>query len=206
LIGGDTVATDGPLTLALTALGEVAVGQALLRSGARTGDGIFVSGAIGDGALGLMACQGRLPEIDTALQAALVERYRLPTPRLSLGARLIGLAHAAIDVSDGLIADLGHICDCSGVGAEIDAALVPVSEAGRAALAVEPGLLAAMLIGGDDYELLFTAAEDAAETIGALGTELSLDITRIGTTTSAPGVKVIGDESIDAGGGYRHFS
>ncbi|TAN59550.1 MAG: thiamine-phosphate kinase, partial [Magnetospirillum sp.] len=129
LIGGDTVSTPGPLTLTLTALGRVVAGRGLLRSGARPGDEIWVSGSIGDGALGLRAIRGELVGLGEAHGGVLADRYRLPRPRTGLGPRLIGLASAAMDVSDGLVQDLGHICRASSVTAEIHAPLVPLSTA-----------------------------------------------------------------------------
>ena len=116
LIGGDTVSTDGPFTASLTALGEVRTGAALRRSGALPGDLLFVSGSLGDSALGLAVLTGVLKGLDAAAEAMLHDRYRLPRPRIDLGLRLYGLAHGLIDVSDGLIADLGHICEASGHG------------------------------------------------------------------------------------------
>ena len=143
VLGGDTVSTTGPVSLSLTILGTVAPGQALRRNGARPGDALWVSGTIGDGALGLRAARG---EIDSAY---LADRYRLPQPRLALGRALRGLATACMDVSDGLVQDLGHLCRASGCGAVLEAARVPLSPAARGA---ELDLL---LTGGDDYELLF---------------------------------------------------
>jgi thiamine-monophosphate kinase len=118
LLGGDTVSTPGPLTLSLTAIGELPRGTALLRAGARAGDDVWVSGTLGDAALGLKVLQGALPAAEPA-RAFLIERYRLPQPRLALGEALRGIASAAIDISDGLVADLGHILEVSGVGAEL---------------------------------------------------------------------------------------
>ncbi|MGH6900683.1 MAG: thiamine-phosphate kinase, partial [Geminicoccaceae bacterium] len=128
LLGGDTVATPGPLTLSLTALGEVPKGAALLRGGARPGDDIWVSGTLGDAALGLEALQGKL-DVTGEARAYLIERYRLPRPRLALGQALRGTASAAIDISDGLIADLGHVLEVSEVGAELHADALPLSPA-----------------------------------------------------------------------------
>ena len=141
LAGGDTTATDGPLTLALTACGEVPQERVPLRSGAKVGDRIFVSGTIGDGALGLEVARGALGDLATPLRDYLLGRYRLPDPKIRLGKALRGLIHAAIDISDGLVADLGHICETSGVDAEIQAAMVPMSDAVQTALGKDPSLL-----------------------------------------------------------------
>ncbi len=205
LIGGDTVATPALPTFALTALGEVEAGRALLRSGAKIGDDVWVSGTIGDGALGLLVLQGRvrLPE---PLAEFAADRYRLPQPRLALGQRLAGLASAALDVSDGLCGDLGHICTASGVGAVVEAARVPLSAAGRAAVDAEPSLLIRLLCGGDDYELLFAAPPSAAAGIAALGDEVP--VTRIGRIVDGKGVQVVdsaGQLMALPDGGYRHF-
>ncbi|HYZ32288.1 MAG TPA: thiamine-phosphate kinase, partial [Crenalkalicoccus sp.] len=134
LLGGDTVATPGPVTLSLTALGTVAPGAALRRKGAVPGDTLWVSGTIGDGALGLRALRGEVADPE----GALARRYRLPEPRLGLGAGLAGLAHAAMDVSDGLLQDLGHLCRAGGCAAELEAASVPLSPSAAAALAADP--------------------------------------------------------------------
>ena len=210
LLGGDTVSTPGPLTLSLTAFGEMAQDQVLHRSGARAGDDIYVSGTIGDGALGLMALRGSLDHLGAEDCVALAERYRLPVPRIALGQALAarGLARGALDISDGLVADLGHICDASGLGAYLSAELVPLSEAARRALDVDSGLCETILTGGDDYELLFTAAPEQAEAIAALARELSLPLIRIGHMSTGRGVRVEArdrTEIILSSKGWAHF-
>jgi thiamine-monophosphate kinase len=200
LLGGDTVSTPGPLTLSLTALGEVPQGAALLRSGARAGDDIWVSGTLGDAALGLAVLQGKL-DVGEPVRSHLVERYRLPRPRLALGQALRGLAHAAIDISDGLLADLGHIVETSDVGAEVRADVLPLS-------AELPGARDAALAGGDDYELLFTAPPSRREAIEGLTAKLDLQLTRIGAMQPAPGIRVLdatGAEIHPKRTGWRHF-
>ncbi len=211
LVGGDTVATPGPASFTVTALGLAKAGQALPRSGARAGDDIYVSGTVGDGALGLRILQRRL-RLSAAHGRALTARYHRPTPRIALGRGLVGLAHAAIDVSDGLVADLGHICETSGVSAVLEATRVPLSPAVRAALDSRPALLADVLTGGDDYELVFTAPQALARRIGALARAARVPLTRIGRIVPAgkiaPRVQVV-----DAAGkplklgrtGWRHF-
>ncbi len=208
LLGGDLVSADGPPTLSLTALGRVPAGTALRRTGARAGDLIYVSGTIGDGALGLKAVRGEIEGLEAGQRDFLARRYRLPRPRLELGQRLRGLARGVIDISDGLAADLGHICRLAGCGAEVEAARVPLSEAARAALAMAPDLLVAALTGGDDYELLFTLAPPREAAIAALGEENALPLTCIGRITRSGGVRVIDSKGtpLDLGeGGYRHF-
>lgn len=186
LVGGDTVASPGPLTLTLTALGQVEAGQALLRSGATPGERVYVSGSIGDAALGLRLLEGRFAGLGAAKRAFLLDRYRRPQPRLALGRRLCRLAGAAADVSDGLVADLGHICTASGVGARIDAERVPLSAAAAAAIGSDPALLALALTGGDDYELVFTAGPSRDAEVAALAGELELPLTAIGEIVSLP--------------------
>src|SRR5438477_6875254 len=115
LLGGDSVATDGPAVLSLTAIGEVAIGAEIRRSGARPGDQIWVTGTIGDAFLGLAILRGTYPSPPAEQRTALIRRFQLPEPRVELGPRLAGIAHAMLDVSDGLVADLGHICEASRV-------------------------------------------------------------------------------------------
>ncbi len=210
LIGGDTVATPGPLTLTLCALGTVAEGRQLRRSGARPGDAVYVSGTIGDAALGLAALRGGLPGLAPELRETLGERYLRPQPRVQLGQRLSGLAHAAVDISDGLVADLGHICAASGAGATVEAARVPLSPAGRAVLEADAQRMATVLTGGDDYELLFTAPSASAAAVAGLSRELDLPLTVIGRIDEAngDGVRVVDENGrrIElAEDGYRHF-
>lgn len=208
LLGGDTTQTPGPMALSVTAFGRVPLGTAPLRRGAKLGDSIWVSGSLGDGALGLGCLRGAFPGLDRNAADILVDRYRLPQPRLGLGIALrkTGLIHAAIDVSDGLVADLGHICEQSGCGADIELDRVPVSAAARAALRIEPGRIDDVLAGGDDYEILFTAAADAAERIEAVATAVPL--TRIGLIAEGRGVRVrdaAGKIRPVVRGGYTHF-
>jgi len=176
LIGGDT--TKGPLTISLTILGEVERGAALRRSGAKPGDDIWVSGTLGDAALAL-AYLKRGISLAPHDAAALLPRLHTPAPRVQLGQKLLGLAHSAIDISDGLLADLGHILEASNVGAEINVDAVPVSAALRGYLEHDAAR-EAVLAGGDDYELCFTAAPKRRADIEALSRRLKLNLTRIG--------------------------
>src|SRR5919106_5481147 len=203
LLGGDTVSTPGPLTLSLTAIGEVPKGEALLRSGARAGDDIWVSGSLGDAALGLAVLQGKLA-VAAPTRARLIERYRVPRPRLALGQALRDLAHGAIDISDGLIADLGHVLEASGVGAEVRADLLPLSEAAGHL----PGAQEAALSGGDDYELLFTAPQKRRAQIEALSRRLDLPLTRIGEIRAGSDLRIRdadGEIIEPTSKGWRHF-
>ena len=208
LLGGDTAATPGPLSLTITALGQVEAGRALLRSGASPGDRVYVSGTLGDGALGLKVARGAGAGLAASSRAFLLERYRLPRPRLQLGRHLVGIATAALDVSDGLAADLGHICATSKVGAAIEAARVPLSPAARALIDAGEANLAEALTGGDDYELLFTAPAQAEPALARIAAELDLPLTRLGEIRAEPGLHVLdeGGRPIALGsGGYRHF-
>jgi thiamine-monophosphate kinase len=174
VLGGDTVSTPGPLTLSLTILGTVEPGQALRRAGARAGDELWVSGRIGDGWLGLRAARGEVADPGGALAA----RYRLPEPRLALGRALGGIASACMDVSDGLLQDLSHLCSAGGVGAEVEGPRVPVSDAAAP--------LAALVTGGDDYELLFAARPEDAARVEAAAASAATQVTRIGRFTEGP--------------------
>ncbi|PWR23714.1 thiamine-phosphate kinase [Zavarzinia compransoris] len=158
LIGGDTVSTRGPAFFSLTAIGEVPAGTMIRRRGARAGDLVCVSGTIGDAALHVARkLRGRAVRGEAHLAA----RYLKPEPRLALGQALRGIAHAACDISDGLVADLGHLCTQSGVRAVIEAGLVPLSPAAAASIAADPALVETVLTGGDDYELVFALPPEA---------------------------------------------
>jgi len=204
VLGGDTVSTPGPMSLSLTILGTVAPGAALRRAGARPGDDIWVSGTIGDGALGLRVLQGKLPG-DAA--GFLAGRYRLPRPRLGLGAALAGVAHCAMDVSDGLVQDLGHLCRAGAVGAVLRAGEVPLSPAARALVMADSALLALVLTGGDDYELLFTAPPGAP--VAAAAAAAGVAVARIGACIAGPAEVEVQDSAgapmLLPRGGWSHF-
>jgi thiamine-monophosphate kinase len=208
LVGGDT--TRGPLTLCVTILGEVPAGKALLRSGARTGDSIWVSGPLGDAALALAHRQGRLELAATEL-AACENALLRPIPRVALGERLRGVASAAIDVSDGLVGDLGHVLKASRAGATIELGAVPRSPAlqrqldGRGRTAA----LACLLAGGDDYELCFTVAGRRDAEVAALANELGLTMRRIGAIVADAGLRVCdetGEPLTELPRGFDHFA
>ncbi|KQV95201.1 thiamine-phosphate kinase [Rhizobacter sp. Root1221] len=186
LVGGDT--TQGPLNICITVFGEVPPGQALLRSGARAGDDLYVSGTVGDARLALEAFRGTTP-----LTGGIFERVRLameqPAPRVGLGLALRGVASSAIDVSDGLLGDLGHILRRSGVGAVVDADALPRS----ADLAAQPIDVQREcgLAGGDDYELLFTAPPGQAGAVTLAARESGVPVTRIGRIEATPGLRLV---------------
>ena len=205
LIGGDT--TRGPLNLCVTIMGEVPQDAALRRSGAQIGDDIWVSGRLGDAALALAHLQGKiqLPAGDFSVCAAALHQ---PIPRVALGLALRGVAHSAIDISDGLLADLGHILECSSVGAEIRFDALPVSDMLRPHL-IQPLGRHCALAGGDDYELCFTAPAGCRAEMEKISLKLGLSLTRIGAVVkgsgcivhAADGSTIIMDES-----GYDHFA
>jgi thiamine-monophosphate kinase len=202
LVGGDT--TRGPLTVTVAVHGFTAPGEAMLRSGARVGDVVMVTGTLGDAAAGLRC----LAEPDASAYAALVERLNRPTPRVSAGQALRGIATACIDVSDGLVADLGHICAASGVGADIDAAMLPRSSALLTHF-TERDALDFALGGGDDYELCFTVPADRAGEVGATLARLGCGATRVGRIVEGAGVRVLDEEGgvyEPARAGWNHFA
>jgi thiamine-monophosphate kinase len=208
LLGGDSTSTSGPAMLTLTAIGHIAAGREIRREGAKPGDHVWVSGTIGDAFLGLKVLRGEYPKLAPGHRDPLVGRFRLPEPRCQLGPALIGIAHAMIDVSDGLVADLGHICETSGVAATIALPRVPLSPAAQALASADPGVRAALVAGGDDYELLFAAPPDADEEIASLSSGLGLPITEIGAIMAGGGVRVVDGNGQDvplAAEGWRHF-
>ncbi len=203
LVGGDT--TAGNLTLSLTMLGTVPTGEALLRSGARPGDSIYVTGSLGDGAAALALIKGAT-ENSPEQREYLLNRFYRPLPRLAEGLRLRGIASAAIDISDGLLADLGHIAEASGVGAELIAGNIPISP--PVAGSDREQALQWALTGGDDYELCFTVSEGNAGIVEAMIGLGELDATRIGRIIEGSGVVCLdknGRKLIIDGAGYQHF-
>lgn len=198
LVGGDT--TAGPLAITVTVLGLVPAGQALTRAGARVGDGVYVSGSLGGAGVG-QACRRGRTSLAPELADAVCARLEYPQPRVALGRALRGRAHAAIDVSDGLAADLGHVLAASGVGARVALADLPL---GPGVPDTPAGRLAA-LTGGDDYELCFTAPDGTD--LGGLEAAGGCALTRIGRIEAAPGLRVIGADGAPlalARAGYEH--
>jgi len=192
LLGGDTVATPGPLSVAITAFGSLEGARAPDRRFGTAGQDLWVSGEIGDGWLGLQAALGRLDWPDAALAQPLA-RYRTPEPRLQLAELLRAEASAAMDLSDGLIADASKLAQASGVGAELWLDQLPLSAAGARYLAAAPDGRAQLACGGDDYEILFSADPAARPRLERWSGQAGLRLTRIGRLDAAPGVRVLED-------------
>lgn len=193
LVGGDT--TQGPLNLCITVFGEVPAGQALLRSGARAGDDLWVSGTLGDARLALEVFRGRA--VPPGGFEGARARMETPTPRVALGVALRGVASAAADVSDGLVGDLVHILEASGVGATIDTSVAITAIAKNDHFMLGNGqfdaefALNCVLAGGDDYELVFTAPPAARDAVRAAGQATATPVTRIGRIDGAPGLRLV---------------
>jgi len=181
LYGGDTI-RSGRTIVTITAFGSVAAEGIVRRAGARAGDLVYVSGTIGDGALGLLAAQDdpRLSGLADLHRGFLADRYHLPRPRVALAASVARFATAALDVSDGLAGDLDKLCAVSGVTARVETAGVPLSEAARAAVDADPDLMPLCLTGGDDYEILCTVSPSNAREFEASATEAGVPVTKIG--------------------------
>jgi thiamine-monophosphate kinase len=192
LLGGDTVSTKGPASFSLTLLGWMPKGRTVGRAGARPGDVVMVTGAIGDGWLGLQAAQGKL-SLEMERIIALVEHYRRPMPQTDFASTIRDMASASVDVSDGLIADLGHIASASGVGLEIDLEVTPLSLAGQAWMDQRVDAQAALeklVTGGDDYEIAFTAPASSEEALRREADRRHIPLTRIGQVVAGKGVAV----------------
>jgi thiamine-monophosphate kinase len=184
LLGGDTDRTPGPVTASIAAWGTLPAGSMVTRSGAKAGEHIFVTGTIGDAALGLrLRRDPALAErwqLTPAMRNHLAERYLTPQPRNALAEVVRGHASAAIDVSDGLAGDLGKLCSASKISAAIEAGRVPLSDAARAALAAEPALIETILAGGDDYEIVGTVPADMLQSFRAAANVAGVPVTEIG--------------------------
>ena len=208
LIGGDT--TQGPLNICITVFGEVPRGRALLRSGAQVGDDIYVSGTLGDARLALDALQGKI-ELPPEILAQARQRLEQPTPRVALGTALRGIATSAIDISDGLAGDLGHILKASTVGARVDTkvtmnliALCARIDWARGQFDTQKQLKT-VLSGGDDYELAFTAPPAARQAIQATSTSSRTPVTRIGVIESEPGLRLVDGAGRTVDGQFASF-
>ena len=191
LLGGDSVSTKGPPVLSLCAIGEAEEDTLFRRSGAQAGDLLFVSGTVGDGVLGLGARRREFLWLASDERDYLTKRYQLPEPRLALATALRGVATAAIDVSDGLLADAGHLAETSGVAIEISGPRVPLSNAAQSILAEDPELFISLLGGGDDYELLFAAPLEARPAVLAAAEASATPVTEIGRVAAGEGVSLL---------------
>mgnify|MGYP000586031246 FL=1 len=208
LIGGDT--TQGPLNICITVFGEVPRGQALLRSGAKVADDIYVSGTLGDARLTLDALQGKI-ELPPEVLAQARLRLEQPTPRVALGTALRGIATSAIDISDGLAGDLAHILKASGVGAQVDTKITMNLIAACARIDWPGGQfdtqkqLKTVLSGGDDYELAFTAPPAARQAVAAASMSSQTPVTRIGVIQSEPGLRLVDGAGKPVDGQFDSF-
>jgi thiamine-monophosphate kinase len=203
LIGGDT--TRGPLAICITIFGEVPGGEAMLRSGARPGDDLYVSGTLGDARLALEAFRGQVT-LDADAFAQVRRAMELPTPRTALGVRLRGIATSAIDISDGLTGDLSHLLRRSGVGAVVDVDALPRS----AVLAAQPMEMQreCLLAGGDDYELVFTALATRRDAVAAAAANAGVAVRRIGRIDAGEGLRLVdrgGEDVASQFGSFDHF-
>lgn len=211
LMGGDTVSTPGPLSLSITVIGAVPLGRMVHRTGARAGDLIYVSGTIGDAALGLYARSLARPAWLSGLSGLqrdhLLSRYLEPQPRLALAPAVRTHAHGSMDVSDGLAGDLAKMMRVSGAGARVELARIPLSDAAQAASA-DGAAFDIAVTGGDDYEILCTVAPDQAMAFEAAALEAATPVTRIGEVTSGADVLFIGRDGAPhafARGSFSHF-
>lgn len=209
LLGGDTVRTPGPLTLSITALGRTRRGAMVKRFTAAPGDALFVSGTIGDAALGLRLRQGaEAPGLPAADRAFLLDRYLLPRPRLELAPALAAHARAAMDISDGLVGDAAKMLAAAGAGGEISLDRVPLSPAASAAIEALPALREAALTGGDDYEILAAVAPEGARAFAAAAAAAGVPATRVGAVRASPGLvlrEADGRPARFSGASFQHF-
>ena len=209
LLGGDT--TQGPLNICITVFGEVPRGRALLRSGAQVDDDIYVSGMLGDARLALDALQGKI-ELPREILAQARQRLELPTPRVALGTALRGVATSSIDISDGLVGDLGHILKASGVGAQIDTNITMNLIAACTSIDWIKGQFNAekqlqmVLSGGDDYELAFTSPPTARQAVHAASVSSQTPVTRIGVIQSQPGLRLVNGRGQPVDGQFASFN
>jgi thiamine-monophosphate kinase len=209
LMGGDTVSTPGPLTLSVTAIGAAPEGRMAPRTGVRPGDRLYVTGTIGDAAIGLKIRQGRGPDIPQAEKAFLLERYLTPQPRLALIGAMTRFAHAGMDVSDGFIGDLTKMLRVSGVSARIPLYRLPLSPAARTAVAADASLFDVAATGGDDYEILASTAAESGAAFEAAAKSAGVPVTHIGEAIDGfDPPRFIGPDGEPiafARGAYSHF-
>jgi thiamine-monophosphate kinase len=189
LFGGDTVRTPGPVMVSVAMFGSVPDGMMVRRAGAKPGDKVFVTGTIGDAALGLRLRTGATWLLTEAQRGHLASRYLLPQPRSALAETVLHYASASMDVSDGLVGDLTKLCRVSGVAAAIDADRVPLSDAGRAVLAADPAARETAFTGGDDYEILCTVTQAKVDRFRVAAMAAKVAVTEIGTITEGEGAQ-----------------
>ena len=192
LFGGDTDRTPGPITISIAMFGSVPQGTMVRRAGAQAGDRVFVSGTIGDAALGLALRKGADWKLEATQRQHLAARYLLPQPRNALAEAVRAHASAAMDVSDGLAGDLAKLCRVSKVGAEIEVARVPLSDAAKAAIACDPAMLETALTGGDDYEVVCTVPPAKAASFRAAAQAAQVAVTEIGEIVAGEGARFVG--------------
>jgi thiamine-monophosphate kinase len=208
LSGGDTTASSGLVMVSITALGTVPAGRMIRRKGARPRDAVFVTGSIGDAGAGLAILKGEGVGLPDLSRAALISRYQLPEPRVSLGPLLLGVASAALDVSDGLLADLGHVARLSEVRIALDAAKIPISAATQALWGQGLEAVARAATSGDDYEIAFTASASARARLEELSRTSGIAITEIGRVEAGSGVHLLDEKGKPIAvprAGYTHF-
>jgi thiamine-monophosphate kinase len=194
LCGGDTVRTPGPFTVSVAMLGNVPKGTMVRRAGAKPGDRVFVSGTIGDAALGLLMCKSAVWSIDEKQRRHLASRYLRPQPRMALAEAVRTHASAAMDVSDGLAGDLAKLCRASQVAADIDVARVPFSTAAQAVLASDAGAIESALTGGDDYEILCSVPPAKAAGFQTAAQAAKVSVSEIGIIAKGEGARFIGGD------------
>jgi thiamine-monophosphate kinase len=208
LLGGETSATPGVVTITVTAVGSAPVGVLVRRRGANPGDLVFTTGTIGDAGAGLAILNGQIRTSPAEAAEFLISRYRIPTPRLAFGQRLRGVASAAIDVSDGLLADLGHIAEVSGVRIEVACPAIPLSSSLQAQWGADRDARMRAAAAGDDYEIAFTAPPSAAPLIREAAGRTGTEVTEIGRVVSGCGVALLDESGAEIElerRGYTHF-
>jgi thiamine-monophosphate kinase len=194
LFGGDTDRTPGPITVSIAMFGSVPVGTMVRRAGAKPGDRVFVSGTIGDAALGLAVRKGKDWKLSEAQRQHLIARYLLPQPRNALAEAVRKHASAAMDVSDGLAGDFAKLCRISQVGASIDVERIPLSDAAKAVLAADPAMRETMLTGGDDYEIVCTVPPSKVESFRAAAQTANVAVAEIGEIVAGEGARFVGSD------------
>ena len=207
LVGGDTVVGTGPTVISITILGRVNENCVLRRDGAHDNDDIYVSGTVGDSAVGLQILKGSIKCLDDLDQVYLIDRYRLPQPRVELGVALVGVASAAMDVSDGLVQDIGHLCSESGLAARINWPSIPLSKSIKLLVENQKIPISLVMNGGDDYELLFTAPIKLRNSVEKISRDTKTVITRIGCMAAGSNVLVLDNDErpiASMGTGFRH--